>query len=297
MNGKKYKEDKIVVVKFQGGLGNQMFQYSLYKKLEHLGRNVIADISWYETWNKKFELLDVFPNVSIRIDEDANLTDTYKMAQKQRSIFEKIIHKAFPNFQYRLNEKQDGTYQKEVLSYKRGILDGYWQTAEYWKDIEEQVVSDFEFNAFNQSKELSKIMKCYDVVSVHIRRGDYLLPENQELFGEICTEDYYEKAMRYMREKVPNVRFLFFTNDPDWVKEKFKISDGYFINDYYGEEVSDCYDMFMMSQCKHHIIANSTFSWWGAYLGNNKDKIVIAPSKWMNNRETKDIYQPEWLKL
>ena len=137
----------------------------------------------------------------------------------------------------------------------------------------------------------------YNTVSVHIRRGDYLLPENQALFGNICTYEYYEKAIRYMRENVPNIRFVFFTNDSEWVKENFNMSDGFFANDYYEQEMPDYYDMYMMSQCKHHIIANSTFSWWGAYLGKNKDKIVIAPSKWMNGKETRDIYQSDWIKL
>ena len=127
--------------------------------------------------------------------------------------------------------------------------------------------------------------------------GDYLLPENQVLFGGICTEDYYENAISYMRKSVPNVKFLFFTNDVNWVKEKFNISNGYFVNDYYLDMIPDYYDMYIMSQCKHHIIANSTFSWWGAYLGCNNEKIVIAPSKWMNNCETKDIYQSDWIKL
>lgn len=110
----------------------------------------------------------------------------------------------------------------------------------------------------------------------------------KKVYGGICTDSYYERAVSMVKEKVPDARFFIFTNDPVWVKahmtgEEFVVVD---CND----ESAGYLDMLLMSRCKHHIIANSSFSWWGAWLNSHPDKIVIAPSKWLNGRDCSDIY-------
>lgn len=292
-------KNSLLVLKFKGGLGNQMFQYALYKKLLSMGRNVVADLSWYETYEKEFDLQNVFPQISINCKGAQNAVEEYEAAYKNRSFFCKVVQKIFPEQRYEMYEKEDITYQKEVLRFRRGILDGYWQTGKYWEDICHVISDDFSFPTVQDSNVTRFLRKLepYNTVSVHVRRGDYLLPENQVLFGNICTQDYYERAIEYMKQAVPNAKFVFFTNDLEWVKDNFKIDNSIFAGDYINEKVPDWYDMYLMSQCNHHIIANSTFSWWGAYLGKNKDKVVIAPSKWMNGKPAKDIYWHEWIKI
>lgn len=292
-------KNRLLVVKFKGGLGNQMFQYALYRKLKSMGRNVVADLSWFDLYDKEFSLQDVFPQVYFESYGARKAIEEYEMAHKNRGFFCKALQKLFPVFRYNMNEKEDSIFQPEILKYKRGILDGYWQTSKYWNDIKDDIKYEFSFEKVQDEKicELINIIKSCNTVSIHIRRGDYLLPENQVLFGNICTLEYYEKAIDYMKKKFSDIELVFFTNDAEWVKEQFKMENVVYANDYISDEMPDWYDMYLMSQCKHHIIANSTFSWWGAYLNDNQDKIVIAPSKWINGKLTKDIYEEEWIKI
>ena len=123
-------------------------------------------------------------------------------------------------------------------------------------------------------------------VGVHIRRGDYL--EADELYGGICTDEYYRKAMEEMKRQAPGCHFFLFTNDVPWARrnmagEGVTIVEG-------NEEAPGSMDMFLMSRCKHNIIANSSFSWWAAWLNENPEKRIIAPARWVNGRDMPDIY-------
>lgn len=290
---------KALIVTFKGGLGNQMFQYALYKKLESMGRNVIADLSWFKQYNKEFLLTRVFPRAVLKSEEGKEAIEGYKEAEANRGVICKKIHKVYPLGRYYMYEKEDTVFQPEVLKYKRGVLDGYWQTSKYWNDIRDLIKHDFSFFEVQDENVLNliEIIESSNTVSVHIRRGDYLLPENQALFGNICTLEYYQKAIAYMKNKFSNIKIMFFTNDPEWVKEQFKLENAVYANDYINSEMPDWYDMYLMSKCNHHIIANSTFSWWGAYLNSKKDKIVIAPSKWLNGNRIEEIYEDNWIKI
>lgn len=290
---------KALIVTFKGGLGNQMFQYALYKKLESMGRNVIADLSWFKQYNKEFLLTRVFPRAVLKSEEAKEAIEGYKEAEANRGVICKKIHKVYPLGRYYMYEKEDTVFQPEVLKYKRGVLDGYWQTSKYWNDIRDVIKHDFSFLEVQDENVLNliDIIESSNTVSVHIRRGDYLLPENQALFGNICTLEYYQKAIAYMRNKFSNIKIMFFTNDPEWVKEQFKLENAVYANDYINSEMPDWYDMYLMSKCNHHIIANSTFSWWGAYLNSKKDKTVIAPSKWLNGNRIEEIYEDNWIKI
>lgn len=290
---------KLLVVKFKGGLGNQMFQYALYRKLQSTKNNVVADLSWYKEYEIDFALKKAFPLVVLDIHEAEEAAEKYRKSHKKRNLLCKILQKIYPELRYKMEEREEGTFQSKVLNYKRGILEGYWQTSKYWDDISDKIVQEYSFAKVNdiRASELLELISNNNSVSVHIRRGDYLAPENQELFGNICIKEYYEKAMSYIQKKVPDARFVFFSNDPQWVRDEFKEENAIYTDDYLNKEMPDWYDMYLMSQCKHHIIANSTFSWWGAYLGKNDNKIVIAPSKWINGKRMPDIYQDSWIKM
>jgi hypothetical protein len=112
-----------------------------------------------------------------------------------------------------------------------------------------------------------------------------------------CTLDYYHEAIKIMKEKIKNPYFFIFSDDIPWVKENLKIDgDAFFIT---GKKIKDHEEMFLMSRCKHNIIANSSFSWWGAWLNNNPEKIVIAPKRWFNNEKinTSDLVPDNWLRI
>ena len=144
--------------------------------------------------------------------------------------------------------------------------------------------------------ELTEAMRQYrdsmikdNSVSVHIRRGDYL--EVDEVYGGICTEEYYEKAMKKMEDEVPDCHFFIFTNDIPWVKEHMTGENITVVEG--NDEDAGYIDMYLMTQCKHYILANSSFSWWGCYLNPSKEKKVIAPKIWANGRDSRDIYTDE----
>jgi hypothetical protein len=148
------------------------------------------------------------------------------------------------------------------------------------------------------------MIKHTESVSVHIRRGDYLSAD--EVYGGICTEAYYEAAIAHIQKKYPSATFFFFSNETKWARkwlEKRYMKAG-------EEELDTRYclieettehtgylDMMLMSKCKHHILANSSFSWWAAYLHDSPEKIVIAPDRWLGNAENKDIYTDTMVRI
>lgn len=181
---------------------------------------------------------------------------------------------------------------------KRILYLGYWQTEEYFKHIRPLILKTFRFNP----EKLSKLSTaCYHKiqeecsVSVHIRRGDYLFENNKQRFYGICDLNYYKRAILLMQEKVHYSRFYVFSDDIEWAKENIQISNAVFIDWNVGKDAWQ--DMFLMSQCKHNIIANSTFSWWGAWLNTNPDKLVISPSHFMNTNKKSDIIPAGWLTI
>ena len=138
-------------------------------------------------------------------------------------------------------------------------------------------------------------MKRYNSVSIHVRRGDYLNGYYYETLGKICDIAYYQRAIGTIKERVDNPHFYIFSDDPDYVTENLTIENATFVNFNRGND--SWQDMYLMSQCKHNIIANSTFSWWGAWLNNNPQKVVVAPSHWFANMDNDEIVLPEWIRL
>lgn len=288
--------DDVIIVKFKGGLGNQMFQYALYKKLKKEGKRVKADLSHYseEQESMPFVLEKVFPKIILE-RADKKETNYYTQKQNEMSFIKKGI--AFFNWKarYYTSEKENGVFNKKVFSLRKGVVDGYWQSEKYFTDIKEELIDDFEFDIKDVKLQQYQQSIIPEAVSVHIRRGDYL--KHPEIYGDICDLDYYKRAMDYLCEKLVNPQFYFFSDDLEWVKSVF---NGYNITIVNRENYvlyQDWYDMFLMSKCKCNIIANSSFSWWGAWLNRNDEKLVIAPKNWFQGEETPDIWCPEWKRM
>lgn len=292
------------IIRMTGGLGNQMFQYALYLKLRSLGREVkMDDRTQYEGFDARPIMLWCFdisyPQASPR--EINELTDGFM--ELHHRIKRKLLGRK--SLEY---AEQSCNFDRQVLDREPAYLTGYFQSGQYFEDIEEQVRSAFRFSdkiweGLDQS--LLERIKGYQrriedslAVSVHIRRGDYL--ENEAAYGHICTEAYYRKAIDFVRNKHPHAVFFFFSNEPGWVKGwlereypenlSFEVIEG-------TDELTGYLDMYLMSRCKHHIIANSSFSWWGAWLNPDKEKIVIAPFKWHNKQDYRDIYTKKMIKI
>ena len=292
------------IIRMTGGLGNQMFQYALYLKLRALGREVkMDDRTQYEDPNARPIMLWCFDISYLKASErEVNeLTDGF-MGPAHR-IRRKIVGRK--SLEY---AEQSCNFDQQILTREPAYLTGYFQCEQYFEDIEEQVRSAFGFSdkiwdgldnpLLERIKGYQKRIDESLAVSVHIRRGDYL--DNEEAYGHICTEGYYRKAIDFVRNKYPGAIFFFFSNEPQWVRKwiekeyskdfPFEVIEG-------TDETTGYLDLFLMSRCSHHIIANSSFSWWGAWLNPHKEKIVVAPSKWHNKQDYKDIYTREMVRI
>lgn len=285
----------MIVIEASGGLGNQMFQYALYKKLESMNKDVAMDTSFFRSKQNLRELeIGVF-GVQYRsiTDKEAAFIRGYGY---QDTIIDKIKYKLKPS---RMEEYADTieSFQPEVLNRDNVYLRGYWQSEKYFKDIREIILQEFCFpvNIRDRFKDMCAQMQTENSVSIHIRRSDYLEEKNAKVYGNICTEKYYENAVAYIEKHINNPRYYIFTDDLEWARDYFK-DDKYRIVD--TNRGKDSYaDMYLMSQCRHNIIANSSFSWWGAWLNQNTEKKVLAPKKWFHNHEKEEIVCEDWIRI
>ena len=282
----------MIIVKLQGRLGNQMFQYALAKNLQSIGKAVTID-SGMLPYDGNVNELGLFPNVREEMQEaDRKLVEN--LGDCNKAFLCKVKRKTIG---YKKTHIREIGYQfhPEIMDMDNVYLDGYWQTEKYFKSIEDQIRKLYTFPEITDeiNKETVRQIQTCDSVSIHIRRGDYLNAQNAPMHGNICTKDYYDKAIAYMREQVENPRFFIFTDDTAWARQEYKNQDDFVIIDNnHGNQ--SFRDMQLMSLCKHNITANSSFSWWGAWLNQNPNKIVVTPPKWFNLAETPDIWCEEW---
>lgn len=294
----------MIIIRMTGGLGNQMFQYALYLKLCSMGREVkFDDITEYELDNARPVMLWAFGLTYPRADQE----EINKITDGFLNLSHRIRRKLFGRKSLEYQEK-NCNYDPQVLQRDPAYLTGYFQSEKYFMDVEEQVRRAFSFSEGiwkGQDEEIRRKMQNFlgqiqgcESVSVHVRRGDYL--EKEEIYGGICTEAYYKSAIEYMQRERMESRFFLFSNDPEWVREWVNANyrgDNRFVIIEGTQEETGYLDLFLMSRCKNHIIANSSFSWWGAWLDENPRKRVTAPAKWANNQEFVDIYWEGMIKI
>lgn len=283
----------MIIIKTLGGLGNQLFQYALAQKFIFLGKEVKFDFSQIKENGIKNEL-DIFDNSLI----EATNEEINKFGDCKTDILHKVKRKLNIYKKTHIIESASYTYQPSIFKLDNIFLWGYWQSDKYFNDIEDIIRKKLVFPQITEAHNveyMNQIKSDISSVSIHIRRGDYLSKQFINQYGNICTDEYYDKAINYMKEKLDNPHFYIFSNDLDWTKNKYNSSEFTIISGNSGD--ISYRDMQLMSMCKHNIIANSSFSWWGAWLNNNPDKIVIAPNKWCNNKPTPDIYPNNWIKL
>jgi len=280
----------MIIIKMSGGLGNQLQQYALYEKFRFLGKEAKVDLDWFQSDIKKYKTRELeltkFKKVTFEIatkEEKENLIG-------KGSLKEKISRMLFPKKSLLFREQD--MYHPEIFDMTDGYLEGYWACEKYYADILPLLREKLIFTDSNNSKNLETALQMQQEfsVSVHIRRGDYLDPENEALFGNICTQAYYKSAISYMKKINTNARFYLFSDDPDYVKTEYSGPE-YVVVDW-NKDTDAIYDMYLMSMCDHNICANSTFSFWGARLNRNAAKTIIRPLKHKNSQ----YYDPEQMK-
>ena len=288
-------------VYLQGGLGNQMFQYAFYLSIKQHNINTKYDCSLAlkDQSHNGYELekvLTIKPQVST-ISHLLGKLFAFLSFHKQKTILKYLSY-----VNITLIEDNVPSIYKPNIFHKKGYVFylGYWQTEKYFKGIENIIRESFSFNLdllSTKTKKCTKNIQTSNSISIHIRRGDYLKPQYNHLYGNICTLEYYQKAISIIKKKYNNndIHFYIFSDDITWVKNNLNISPSTFID--WNTKDDSWQDMFMMSQCKHNIIANSSFSWWGAWLNNNPQKTVICPSRFLNVDEKSDIIPQNWIKI
>ncbi|MGJ8742959.1 alpha-1,2-fucosyltransferase [Polaribacter sp.] len=267
----------MIVVRILGGLGNQMFQYAYAKALSKKGYEVQLDISAF----KKYKLHGGYQ------------LDKYKINLETANPLAIFLGKI--GLKKNLKEKSL-LFDKKMTSLKGNeYTKGYFQTEKYFKKIRAILLTEFVLKneLATSTKEISKeILSLENTCSLHIRRGDYVSDKKANSVHGTCDLTYYKKAIETINKKYNNTHFYIFSDDISWTKENLTIENATFID----HKTIPHEDMYLMSLCKNNITANSSFSWWGAWLNNNKNKTVIAPKTWFVEKEN-EIVAANWIQL
>ncbi len=279
----------MLIVNCIGGLGNQMFQYAYYWALSKNYNNVYFTTINFKSYSlhNGYELDKIF-------NFAPNMIDDKKINQLKNAIISKILTK-LKLYQFNIIQNNFAYDIQYAKFYFNHFLIGYWQSEKYFANCKLEIRKQFTFpNLDTINLQIAMSIQNSTAISLHVRRGDYV---NHDLHGNLCNLDYYKQAIDIVIKKTINPIFYIFSDDIKWCQDNFSVYNFIYITN---NNNTDSYkDMHLMSLCKHNIIANSSFSWWGAWLNNNPNKIVIAPKKWFNDNslDTKDLLPDTWIKI
>lgn len=286
------------IVKIKGGLGNQMFQFAFGKALEKMfGTKVLFDITTHYNYEKhdvqrRGYCLDIF-NLDIEFATEEQIQATIGPKSKLPKFIRKKLK--LRNFKNKIDEYGYCKYHPEFMQdFDTIYYEGYFQNEKFFKEISKYIKEQFTFPDFKDEYNKTtyeKIKNCENPVFIHVRRSDYKAKNQLDL-------SYYKKAVKYIQKRIENPTFFVFGAEcPEYIKNEFDIGcDFEFIGEQNTNPENHYEDMRLMSACKHGIIANSTYSWWGAWLGeDSEDKIVIAPTPWLEGVD--HIICSNWVKI
>ena len=293
----------MIIIRLKGGLGNQMFQYAFASILAQKKEVALKiDSQFFEISNKVEGITKRDFELSVFNNKYQEVSTKELRAFNKLSFLDKLKRKLGLNYSKKYNENsvlfQEDDYKLNTPVY----LNGYFQSYKYYLGYENFVKDLFNFSVDSlddQNKSLLVNINQGNTISIHVRRGDYVsVPSIKNVHG-LCDFEYYMSAINLMTSQVVGATLIFFSDDSEWVKKTFThLPHNKIISDY-NKGVNSWKDMFLMSKCTHNIIANSSFSWWAAWLNLNPDKKVIAPKKWFTdtNRNTNDLIPLEWIQL
>lgn len=300
------------IVNIIGGLGNQMFQcaFALALKEKYSNDEVYIDVHHYKNpfpktykgnnfYHNGYEVSNLFPNFNLPIAKPKHIIPySYYIPNY---FLSRIVRKFFPvrTTEYIQSYKDSYKFDNDVFTLtEKCYYEGYWLSPKYFDFCKNRIIKAFEFKPFTsqENEKYADILSQLNSVTIHIRRGDYLNGDN---VAGICTLDYYKAAILKARSIIKDPVFFVFSNDQKWcmenLQEVFGESPVNFVVNNTGTE--SYRDMQLMSLARCNILANSSFSWWGAYLNKRNDQIVYVPSKWVNDQDDKDAYIDNWIKI
>ena len=280
----------MIIIKIKGGLGNQLFQYAVGRALAiHHRLPLKLDLTIFKTYKLHRYLLDQFAIQADIATED----EIIKLKGRNNVLFSALRKAGLVKRKSYLKEKRSSYFDASVFKKDDVYLDGYWQNELYFSDIREELLRDL--TSISSMSDLGVVymegIKKSNSVSLHVRRGNYLNLKN----FNVLDINYYMKAVEYIRKNVEKPTFYIFSDDLEWCKNSLGFLDNCIFVDSTKTEIDD---LELMSYCKHNIIANSSFSWWGAWLNQNCKKTVIAPKGWLlNDPGSSNVILSDWVKM
>jgi hypothetical protein len=286
----------VIITRLQGGLGNQMFQYAAGLALAAARQTQLKiDLSLLNVRDgrtPRHYQLDCF-----------SVTAPRAMPEETEALLAKpLTAQLSPRLDRRAAaSERHFHYDPAVASLPDGsCLEGYWQSERYFAAAATGVRREFRFRSepSGRNAELARAITVRAAVSVHVRRGDYAANPATNAAHGLCPVDYYRCAAAYVAARVPDPLFVLFSDDPEWTRQNLDVGgDTLFVDHNGADDAGE--DLRLMSLCRHHVIANSTFSWWGAWLSAYPDKIAIAPERWFADatRDTSDLLPASWVRL
>lgn len=296
----------MIVVRLNGGLGNQFFQYAAgyavaLRNQQSLMLDITGFLSHDPNLKQSYRSLDI---LDFQIQFSESISGSQLMGIKYpRGIFSRVS-----NFiQKRIFKRYYVDWHPDVLT-KNGqvYLDGYYQSELYFSSIRDKISKQFQLKKtfLNEVKNIVEMIRASNnSISMHIRRGDYITNPRANKIHNICTKNYFYSSLDYLTSRLDDFKIFVFSDDIDWVKAEMTLPEStVYVSDLLqisGERLRSSQEIYLMSLCQHNIISNSSFSWWGAYLNEFNGKIVIAPSVWSKSKviSHKNILPAEWIQI
>lgn len=280
-----------------GGLGNQMFQYATARALAlRVGANLMLNTRAFVDYKVHSYGLDKFA-IQAEVVNDVSF-----VSLRHDSLLKRIGRRFGVSLGKKVYLEKGFAFDLSVLLLKDGAcLYGYWQSERYFADFSDQIRADLTVIAPPNDENLSWLerIRSGTSVSIHVRRGDYVTNPRANAVHGVCDLDYYRRAAAYLASKLEGAaEFYVFSDDPEWVRENLELPyEMHYVN--HNDASRNYEDLRLMASCSHHIIANSSFSWWGAWLNPSSSKIVVAPKKWFRDDsvDTSDLIPSTWIRL
>jgi hypothetical protein len=292
----------MIIVRLNGGLGNQLFRYAAGRALaEHHGVELKLDISVFQHNMLRTYELDHFAITAKIATSDEINSLTFENCRAYVRSLKKLSQKIKPYYLRTVYKEPHFHFDSNFFRTNNHVwLSGNWQSNKYFKAITSVIKKEFQIvhTLKDKNLELSKMIQDSNSVCVHIRRGDYVSDTQTHIIHGLCNLNYYTNAIELIKKETDAPHFFVFSDDMTWAKSNLNIGFPTTFIDHNNTKTS--YEDFrLMSLCKNHIIANSSFSWWSAWLSEYKDKIVLTPAKWFNSskRDIKDLIPQEWSKI
>lgn len=291
-----------IIVSLCGGLGNQLFQYAMGRALaERNAAELVLNLEWYnavqhatDTTVRQFAL-DPF-NLPLKKQTSTHSTRLSTRILKRIKSYLPIKTVDIPQF-----SERGFTFDPNTQTLKAPVkINGYWQSHKYFSDcadlIREQLYTPTKLNAINR-KIFNEITAC-NAICVHVRRGDYVTNKNAAATHGLCDLSYYEKGVAQIAAGLSSPKCFIFSDDPEWVRNTMHFDIPMTVVDINGPDDAH-QDLWLMASCQHFVIANSSLSWWGAWLSSHKEKKVVAPATWFlsDEHDTKDLIPENWIRI